>query len=367
TAVLDVEKRIESFIEQKTILGIQIQQQRDLNSKSDAERDAYIADLTADIASLRKQLEKSHAESESARAELTMVMDQLDASRQDSMLREQKRSIGEAPQASPEKEALMKAEQDLADKETRISSLETTLQELRSQSDSQLQEAHQSREQAEQANNKLQTEFAELESEMVRIQTELTFAKAELDGAYGSRSERAAEAAANPAVQREIDNLRERNMDLTSQIATLKSVQMNNANSASTGAHERIQMLERELRETIDDYEELTKQNIEFEKERDKFDNMLDNYRDRCDSLESQLSDERIQNLGIRDGMTVENTSITVLKNEFKKMMRETRAENIKTLKSEQEERRRLESLLRSIKREQNTKKSHLSQSTMAS
>ncbi|KAF3481399.1 uncharacterized protein GIQ15_04158 [Arthroderma uncinatum] len=333
TAVVDVEKRIESFIEQKTILSTQIQQQRDLNSKSDAERDSYIADLTADIAKLRKELDKSNAEAEGARTELAMVMDQLDSSRQDSMLREQKRSIGEAPQPSPEKDALLKAEQTLADKEARIDSLESTLQELRSQTDIQLHEAHQSREQAEQAHSKLQSEFAELESEMVRIQTELTFAKAELDGAYGSRSERAAEAAANPAVQREIDDLRERNMDLTSQIATLKSVQMNNANSASTGAHERIQMLEKELRETIDDYEELTKQSIEFEKERDKFENMIDGYRDRCDTLETQLSDERIQNLGVRDGLTVENTSITVLKNEFKKMMRETRAESIKTLK----------------------------------
>ena len=174
-------------------------------------------------------------------------------------------------------------------------------------------------------------------------------------------------------------------MDLTSQIATLKSVQMNNANSASMGAHERIQVLERELRETIEDYEELTKQSIEFEKERDKLENMIDTYRDRCDTLETQLGDERIQNLGIRDGMTIENTSITVLKSEFKKMMRETRADSIKALRvswlcypspfhiytdniqAEQEERRRLESMLRAMKREQSLKKSNLSQSTLAS
>ncbi|EZF30069.1 hypothetical protein H101_06288 [Trichophyton interdigitale H6] len=406
SAVADVEKRIDSLVEQKTILGIQIQQQRDLNSKSDAERDAYIADLTEDLTKLRKELDKSQAEEENSKAEIAMLIDQLDAARQDSMLREQKRSIGEAPEASPEKEALMKAEQELAEKETQISSLEATIQELRSQTDahihhtreqvqhdlaekdslisnlestlqelrsqadsqlSQIKEAHQSREEVEQAHAKLQTEFSELESDMVRIQTELTFAKAELDSAYGSRSERAAEAAANPAVQREIDNLRERNMDLTSQIATLKSVQMNNANSASMGAHERIQVLERELRETIDDYEELTKQSIEFEKERDKLENMIDTYRDRCDTLETQLGDERIQNLGIRDGMTVENTSISVLKSEFKKMMRETRADSIKALRAEQEERRRLESMLRAMKREQSLKKSNLSQSTLAS
>ncbi|EFR03802.1 involucrin repeat protein [Nannizzia gypsea CBS 118893] len=409
SAVTDVEKRIDSLVEQKTILGIQIQQQRDLNSKSDAERDAYIADLTEDLTKLRKELDKSHAADESSRAEIAVLMDQLDAARQDSMRQEQKRSIGEAPEVPHEKEALMKAEQELAEKVARISSLESTIHELRSQTDAhsqeaqltretvqhdlaektslistlqsslqelhsqvdsqlgQIKEAHQSREEAEQAHAKLQTEFSELESEMVRIQTELTFARAELDSAYGSRSERAAEAAANPAVQREIDNLRERNMDLTSQIATLKSVQMNNANSASMGAHERIQMLERELRETIEDYEELTKQSIEFEKERDKFENMIDSYRDRCDTLETQLGDERIQNLGIRDGMTVENTSITVLKSEFKKMMRETRADSIKALRAEQEDRRRLESMLRAMKREQSLKKSNLSQSTLAS
>ncbi|KAH0389598.1 hypothetical protein KCU89_g16505, partial [Aureobasidium melanogenum] len=43
-----------------------------------------------------------------------------------------------------------------------------------------------------------------------------------------------------------------------------------------------------------------------------------------------------------------------VLRNEFKKMMRETRAEGVKLLRAEQEQRRQIESQLRSLRRERN-------------
>jgi len=126
-------------------------------------------------------------------------------------------------------------------------------------------------------------------------------------------------------------------------------------------------MLEKELRETIEDYEVMTKASIEFEKERERFESIIDELRDRCESLEAQLSDEHIRWMGINSDGASETTSTMVLKNEFKKMMRDTRAENMKLLKAEQEERRRLEAIIRSLRKERTTGKSSLSRSVIAS
>src|SRR5204863_59911 len=90
-----------------------------------------------------------------------------------------------------------------------------------------------------------------------------------------------------------------------------------------------------------------------------------------CSNLESEM----VQSLGGksvssggRDGLSSETTSTIGLKGEFKKMKRDTRAENLKALKviprfplrkppltlfaqAEQEERRKLEALVRSLKK----------------
>ena len=120
----------------------------------------------------------------------------------------------------------------------------------------------------------------------------------------------------------------------------------------------------------------MTKASIEFEKERERFEIFIDSLRDRCEQLETQLAEERISWMNLssptsvgRDG-TSETTSTMVLKNEFKKMMRDTRNENMKILRvscyctflshfvltdtsqAEQEERRRIEGLLRALRKE---------------
>ena len=535
TAISDVKRRIDGLTEQKTILTTQIQQQRELNSKSDAERDAHIADLTEQIMHLRKDVEIAHHEANDSKEELATAMGQLDATRQQLMLHEQDRTADEATKVSREeleakeaeishleatiqqlraendergrevleskdkeierleatiqqlrsegdertrgamelkdeeiayleaavaqlnsdkdqkvKEAVAEKESEIArleervtEKEGEISRLEEALSKLRAESeeksqnadaekteelarlemlvsqlrseedrktqelaekddalaraehaisemqseqDRKLQEVLESKEAAEHETKRLQSEYTELESEMIRLQTELTMVKAELDGAYGSRAQRAAEAAANPALQKEMEDLSERNLALTEELAALKAEQGNKSNSEQ---QQRIQMLEAELRATIDDYEALTKSSIEFEKERDKLESLIDQYRDRCEELESQLYDERIQGLGnnMSTGVPVETTSTMVLKTEFKRMMREARAEGLKAFRvckhvsrmsgynlltfcfvqAEQEERRRLEGLLRSMKKEQSSSKSNLSQSTVAS
>ncbi|KAJ5762312.1 uncharacterized protein N7511_005694 [Penicillium nucicola] len=242
-------------------------------------------------------------------------------------------------------EARERAEQEVAQ-------LEAAIQQIRNQSDARIKEADDQRAQSEANKARLQNEMTELEGEIVRVTTELTMAKAELDGAYGTRAERAAKVASNPSVQKENDALVTRNIELTEELALFKSQR------GGGDLQQRADTLERELRETIDDYEAMTKASIEFEKERERFESFIDSLRDRCEQLETQLAEERISWMNLssptsvgREG-TYETTSTMVLKNEFKKMMRDTRNENMKILRAEQEERRRIEGLLRALRKE---------------
>ncbi|KAJ5504285.1 hypothetical protein N7463_007159 [Penicillium fimorum] len=236
--------------------------------------------------------------------------------------------------------------------EQEVAQLEAAIQQIRIQSDARIKEADDQRAQSDSNAIRLQNEMTELEGEIVRVTTELTMVKAELDGAYGTRAERAAEVSSNPSIQRENDALVTRNIELTEELAVLKSQR------GGGDLQQRADTLERELRETIDDYEAMTKASIEFEKERERFESFIDSLRDRCEQLETQLAEERISWMNLssptsvgRDG-TSETTSTMVLKNEFKKMMRDTRNENMKILRAEQEERRRIEGLLRALRKE---------------
>ena len=217
--------------------------------------------------------------------------------------------------------------------EQEVAQLEAAIQQIRSQSETRIQEADNQRAQSDETVARLQNEMTELEGEIVRVTTELTMVKAELDGAYGTRAQRAAEVTADPSIQRENDALVTRNIELTEELAIIKSQR------GGGDLQQRADTLERELRETIDDYEAMTKASIEFEKERERFEGFIDSLRDRCEQLETQLAEERISWMNLssptsvgRDGAS-ETTSTMVLKNEFKKMMRDTRNENMKILR----------------------------------
>ncbi|KAK6007387.1 hypothetical protein QM012_004201 [Aureobasidium pullulans] len=230
-------------------------------------------------------------------------------------------------------------------------------------------------------------EMDDLEAEIIRLTTELAMAKAELDGAYGSRSERAKEVTSHPEFQEleqksksmsaELEQLRRDKDQHESQMAEMLGLHQNAESKAkslegeiitlreiqASGTRDdgRMRVLEKELAEMATDYQELTRETVEMEKEREKLEGVIDSLRDKMDALEVQLSDERVRWLGVRSpggtpelGAVKETTSTMVLRNEFKKMMRETRAEGVKLLRAEQEQRRQIESQLRSLRRERN-------------
>ncbi|KAF2400745.1 hypothetical protein EJ06DRAFT_548705 [Trichodelitschia bisporula] len=216
----------------------------------------------------------------------------------------------------------------------------------------------------------MEEELHALEADVIRLTTELTMAKAEVDSAYGSRSQRAADAAqaANSQAQARLDELTARNAELTAALAALQA-DRDAAGKGAAGASKREQELKTELEGALGELEGLTRASVEAEKEREGLEGVVDGLRDKIEELETQLSDERVKALGMKSGpagATTQTTSTILLKNEFKKMMRDTRTEHLKALRAEQEERRRLEALVRTLRREQGTGKSGLSQSMTA-
>lgn len=217
----------------------------------------------------------------------------------------------------------------LAEKDA-ASSLEARLTQVQGD----LDEAKIDKAQAEAEVEKCRNEVKELEGSVVRLQTDLTVVRAELDGAYGTRAQRAADVTMNPAVQKEIDDLNDKNTSLQNEIKYLKTQGSGNAD-----LKDQVDILQKELKETIEDYELMTKAGVEFEKDREQLERSVDTLRERCEALEAQLSDERVKWLGMKSpgihgaGSPSENTSTMILKNEFKKMMRDTRAENMKALR----------------------------------
>lgn len=313
--VQSLHTRAKGLHEQKEVLGRQIQQQRELNTKSDSEKDARLAEIAAELEKARNDVESTVRE----KLEGSNILSaQLAASKED-------------------KDQLLA---ELQNKHDNISNLEAQLRAVTVEQEEQvaktrgleakIQDKYTEAEEA-------RTELVKSEGAMVRLQTELTVAKAELDGAYGTRAQRAAEVASHPAMQKDIEGLSERNAVLLEELAGLKT--QHDAGNAELS--QRVLALQKELSETIGEYEVMTKSSIEYEKEREQLENTIDTLRDRVEVLETQISDGKVESLGIdvpgkpgsRESQGSSNTSTAILKNEFKKMMKETRAESLRILK----------------------------------
>lgn len=340
--------RATSLKDQKEVLQRQIKQQRELNSKSDKTRDAQLTEMDVDLKRTQSALQKAENDAKNMQTQLMAVMERLDEARRDITQRELEKTKKDATDSA----ALQAVRATLLDRNDEIIRLEEELQDLKDDQgignaelqsklkdmEGRVQEL--TAELAEAGTLKAvlsgkETEMENMNMEIARLQTEVTIARAELDGAYGSRAQRAAEVAANPAIQKEIDDLLTRNRTLQAELETLRST------SESSGGESRVQELKRELSETIEEYEVMTKASIEWEKEREGLEREIDKLRDEREALEARLSDEQVRWLGMKSpgtegaaqGVGAGSTSTMVLKNEFKKMMRDTRAENAKALR----------------------------------
>ena len=313
--VQSLHTRAKGLHEQKETLNRQIQQQRELNNKSELENQARLAEVTAELERARNDVDSTVKESIEGS---NILSAQLAASKED-------------------KNQLLA---ELQQKHESISNFEAQLGTLRSEQEEQVAKTRglEAKIQEKYAEaEKARTELENSEGEMVRLQTELTVARAELDGAYGTRAQRAAEVASHPAMQKEIEDLNVHHGVLLEELAGLKS--QNEAGNSEL--KQRVQALQKELSETIGEFEIMTKSSIEYEKEREQLENTIDTLRDRIEALETQINDGKVESLGgnvlgkpgSRESHGSSNTSTAVLKNEFKKMMRETRAESLRVLR----------------------------------
>lgn len=330
--------------EQQDILRRQIQQQRDLNGKSDMEKDGQIAEMQSrydqlqlsfdstqqDLAKAMASHEQAEREATESRNEMSNVMNEL----------EQFKQTIDDTQAK-QKEVDSRHAQIVAEKD-----------------------------EAEQRHGELQKQLEDQESEVVRLMTELTIARADLEAAHGTRSERQKEAGMQVEEMDALQKLKDQ------EIEDLKKAQEQQVDTLRREHSERAKLLEQELQDMTNEFQEMTRESLELEKERGQLDGLIDGLRDRCDQLEAQLNDEKIKWMGIKspggpvqDGGPRETTSVMVLRQEFKKMMREARAEGVRLLRvsdipfwtrthtnfeyqAEQEERRKLESHLRALRQE---------------
>ena len=349
--VLDrLNQRVDTLLEQKDILTRQIQQQRELNSKSDAQRDAHIRDLTEELEDSKNLQAMSEKEMQQTQSQLGLLLEQLDQAKQNEQLMEKQLGMQDSKALEAERGARKEGEtrmlQEIESRQNAFNQLQADLGkvqndfELKSQHHlQQLDEAKGAKEQAalelrskhEQLET-LQNEMQELESQVVQLQTELTMARAELDGAYGSRAQRAADVSMNPEIKKNMDELAAKNAALEQELEELSQAHETKG-LGSAELQNKVNSLQKELKDTIEDYEVMTKASIDGEKERDRLEAMLDELRDKCEILEAQINEEQVKWIGVKNTLPPETTSTMVLKNEFKKMMRDSRAESMKMLK----------------------------------
>lgn len=454
--------RASSLKEKQSVLIRQIKQQRELNSKSDAQKEAEFQRLNDQVLSARSEKKSMEDELERAMGQLHQFDEQKMQADSQVMRDTQERNAGleaqlinvqeraaafetelrqhkdralayesqlkdvqeravafqtqfqESEKRAQQFEAELKQKEethsassvqarDLAERSTgyeaqirdaqeRAISLETKLRETTAeltqasakiaQIEPSLAKATSEREAAEARSleitntlNAKEEEFRKLEGEIVRLTTELTFAKAELDGAYGTRAQRAADSAANPAIKKEFDELSERNQALQDELTALRKVQ-DAASQSEAEARQSERNLKAELSGMASEYEALTRDVIQNEKDREVLEAQIDKLRDDKEGLERELSDEKVKWLGMRSpGMPnggagapqldMGATSIRMLREDFRKMMRDRTTEALKALRAEQEERRKLEALVRQLRKEANPR-SGLSKSTTA-
>ncbi|EMR66108.1 putative involucrin repeat protein [Eutypa lata UCREL1] len=257
--------------EQKGVLKRQIKQQRELNSRSDSEKDEAYRAKVEELEQTQVSLMNTERETDMIRAELSQALEDLNNMQRNHS--EEAGIIDEAQAALRERNQKIAAlEANLREVQPRLAAADANIEAITAQ----LQEVNAAKEAAEQAAEEKQAEAASRQKDIETKQGELTevtnmvaelkmeaaLAKAELDGAYGSRKERAAEAAA---------------LYDSGEGAKMKN---------------RIDALEKELRGTAKDLTDVVQQSLEYEKKIRGLEAELD----KVTAERARLRDERERN-----------------------------------------------------------------------
>ena len=345
--------------EHKSVLKRQIKQQRELNNKSDAEKDLEIQSKSAELETAAAAIQYKTVELQQAHEAAAGVQEQLAKALLD--LNDAQSNLAQKDGQSAM--ATRSVEQQLSERGAQLASLETQSAKLQtalataeanvSSLTAQLKEVADARDaaaaNAEQVARDLKTrdhELEELNMMLIELKTEATIAKAELDGAYGTRSQRAKDVAAyaksaeNEVLQTQLDNMK------------------------------------KELSGTLKEYEVLTKDTIAAEREKQDLENQLDDALAARAALESEVQTTRekleaevaslkeeldAEKLKVSPGGATSRTGATMLSEQFRATMKGERKKFQEELRGEQALRRRLEEELRTLKRAAGPGKSPLS------
>jgi len=203
-----------------------------------------------------------------------------------------------------------------------------------------------------------------LESDIVRFKTELAELKAATDGlarfnrlnADGESAKLKAqfeEAEAEITHLRSVrENLEAEKSSLLQQIRRLDDILAVAQNQFALREQKFEQCSERlqtEYDGILREFDRLTKNFIDFDGERQKLEGAVDVLQKNCERFENELADERIKHLGIV-GKDLPTTS--TLRKEFRKMMADLRSEQQALLHREREEKKKLENVVRTLKRD---------------
>ena len=336
--------------EQKSVLKRQIKQQRELNNQLSSGEKTKLTQMEDEMAKTKELLDTAEKEAVDAKSKLAVALGEIDtakrsgeearsvAGRDADALRDLQNKLASASQESEGKLANVSR-----DYQSKISELEVTTRELKeklNEMEPTINDLKQKLQQAESNSGllkdkvtKAEGELRKMESELaaksgvggndeeieklnvmvIELKTELTFAKAELDGAYGSRAERAAEAAKVKGSE-DLDGVKTELRQTTDELEQITKDLLN-------AEREKI-----EIENKLDDAM-ATKSSIENEAEelRNKLDNEISNSRAMISKLKEDLDSERLKvagggGAGGRPGM-----GATMLSEQFRATMREER------------------------------------------
>ncbi|RDA93804.1 hypothetical protein CP533_6383 [Ophiocordyceps camponoti-saundersi (nom. inval.)] len=346
--------RASTLKDQKSVLKRQIKQQRELNNKSDAEKDQEVARKQKELDQAGERLARVEKEALDAQKLLSQALEDLEGARSSAKasgsaeVQERDAKIGllEAQlKETQEKVAAAENEgggavQKLADMDLRI----TSLTEEKAATDEKIQNLSKELEDKtasltdkEQKLKVKESELEQLNMTLAELKTEVTIARAELDGAYGSRAERAADVAA---------------LKNSAEVVKLQN---------------QVEKLKQELGETVKELEGITKETIGAEREKVELEVKLDEalssktgletemqrFRDKVAKLEEELDAERLKASSGPASGGRPGAGASMLSEQFRATMREERKRFQEDLKEERAKCRKLEEELNRLKRGQ--------------
>lgn len=292
--LLDLDKKVFDLEEKLSDLNMELSEARSTSSGAQAAspeeleaKDRRIRELEAELVEMQQILEKSRGDASQTQGMLVSALRDLDTVNRNAQALESENLKAARAELEEKTTKLAALETSSKDLESRLNMTEASRSELQTRMDEidgkietleiELAEARAAQKASEMAAEFKQKELDGKQREIkekndvldslnmmvVELKTELTIAQAELDGAYGSRAERAAD------------------------VAAIKS------NDQVNELHAQIDTLKTELDQTLKQLEDITRETITAEREKLEIEGRLDDTMAARATLEAEIEELR--------------------------------------------------------------------------